>query len=156
SIDALLEVVHEAVTALPPGRWLRGHGYDDAALGGHPTREQLDALAPEQPTVLVHWSVHRCVANSAALRAVGSDATDEGREGGWIVRGPAGSPTGLLYERATDPLQAASIEAYSRAFGPELPALFRANAARQLAAGITALGDAYVHPALAGVYDTAA
>jgi predicted amidohydrolase YtcJ len=156
SIDDLLTRVHEAAGTALPGQWLRGHGYDDGALGRHPTRADLDAAAPDNPVVLMHWTVHRCVANSAALRAVGLDAAAADPAGGWIVRDAAGDATGLLYERAADPVQAVSIVAYAEAYREELPALFRLNAQRHLVHGITALGDAYVHPALHPVYDDAA
>src|SRR5215211_9009129 len=34
SMTDLLAAVHAAAQRMPPGRFLRGHGYDDAALGG--------------------------------------------------------------------------------------------------------------------------
>lgn len=156
SITGLLTRVHDAARTLPPGRWLRGHGYDEAALGGHhPTRAELDEAAPHHPVLLVHWTVHRCVANSAALRAAGIDDQTPDPPGGWSPRDPSGALSGLLYERATDPLQSRSIAAYAEAYAQELPALFRANARGMHRAGIVALGDAYVHPALAPFYHRA-
>lgn len=152
SLDALLERVRLAASAAAAGTWLRGHGYDEVVLGGHPTRDDLDRAAPAHPLVLVHWSVHRCTANSAALRAVGLDTAGDDPPGGWLIRRADGLPAGPAYERASDPLQAASIERAALDLAGELPALFRANARTQHAVGITALGDAYVHPALAPVY----
>jgi predicted amidohydrolase YtcJ len=153
--DLLARVERTAATA-PPGRWLRGHGYDDALLGGHPTRAQLDSVAPDHPVVLAHVSLHRCAVNSAALHALGlGDATAD-PPGGWAVRDPDGTLTGVLYERAADPLQAASLAAYVEAYRDQLPGLFRTNAAAQHAQGITGLGDTYVNQALAPVYAAAA
>jgi predicted amidohydrolase YtcJ len=156
SMADLFDRVRAAVATSPPGRFIRGHGYDDAALGGrHPTRAELDEAAPHHPVVLVHWTVHRCVANSAALRLAGIPLDAEDPPGGWLVRDLQGTLTGLCYERATDPLQSASLASYVRHYGDELPALFRANAAMQLREGITAGGDAYVHPSLVHTYGEA-
>ena len=153
SMADLLKRVRAAARVAPPGLILRGHGYDEAELGGrHPSRAELDEAARHHPVVLVHWTVHRCVANSAALRAAGIPLDAGDPPGGWLVRDVQGALTGLCYERATDPLQAASLAAYAGQFAGELPALFRANAAMQLREGITAAGDAYVHPLLADAY----
>jgi len=154
SMDDLLGRLRDAVADLPAGRWLRGHGYAEASLGGrHPSRADLDAVAPHNPVVLVHWTVHRCVANTATLRAAGIAETDPDPPGGRLVRDPSGALTGLCYERAADPLQAASLAAYVKQYVDELPALFQRNAAQMLRHGITAIGDACVHPALATVYE---
>jgi predicted amidohydrolase YtcJ len=157
SMADLLDRVRAAAAEAPPGLILRGHGYDESALGGrHPTRVELDAAAPDHPVVLVHWTVHRCVASSAALRLAGIPLDAADPPGGWLVRDLHGALTGLCYERATDPLQSASLTAYARQYARELPALFRHNAAMQLREGITAVGDAYVHLSLAGGYGEAA
>ena len=156
SINDLLTHVQTAAADAQKGQWLRGHGYDDGALGRHPTRADLDAAAPDNPVVLVHWTVHRCVANTAALRAARLDSATADPAGGWIVRDEYGAANGLLYERAGDPVQAASIAAYAGMYGDELGEFFRRNAHRHLRHGITALGDAYVHPALHSAYDAAA
>lgn len=157
SIAQLADRIHAAAAAAPPGAWLRGHGYDEEALRErrHPTRAELDAAAPDHPLVLVHWSVHRCTLNSAALDALGIGADTPDPPGGWIVRGPDGLPAGPLYETATNPAQARSLAAYAERFATQAPALLEANARRYLANGITTAGDAYVSPALRGLYKAA-
>lgn len=153
SLTALLERVRDAVAASASGHWLRGHGYDEAALGGrHPTRVELDGAAPDNPLMLVHWSMHRVAANTAALAAAALLGGTLDPPGGWIVRDATGEPRGLLYESATNTVQRASLIEYAERFAADLPALFGANARVQLSHGITALGDAYVHPALEAVY----
>lgn len=158
SIAELQERIHALAVTLPAGAWIRAHGYDETALRErrHPTRFELDAAAPDHPVVLVHWSVHRCVLNSAALAALGLGAQTPDPPGGWIVRDPLGLPLGLLYETATNAAQAVSLRAYAERVAVYAPALFQANARAHLAAGITALGDAYVGPPLLGLYQTAA
>lgn len=152
SMRELLERVQTAAAALPPGRWLRGHGYDDVLLGGHPTRADLDAVAPHNPVVLVHSSVHRCVVNSAALRAVSVDGADGDPARGWVPLDADGAATGLLYEYATNPFQAASLREYARVHEAALPDLVGRAEADLLAQGITAAGDVYVHPWLFAMY----
>ena len=55
-------------------------GYDDARLaeGRHPTREDLDAVAPDHPVVLMRMCHHIGAANSTALRmaSVSSEPSD--------------------------------------------------------------------------------
>jgi predicted amidohydrolase YtcJ len=157
SIAAIVERIHAAAAALPPGTWLRGHGYDEEALRErrHPTRAELDEAAPDHPVVLVHWSVHRCTLNSAALAVLGIDAATPDPPGGWIVRDVDGHPAGPLYETATNPAQSRSLTAYAERYAARAPALIESNARRYLAAGITAVGDAYVSPALSGLYEAA-
>ena len=158
TIRQIVERVRTTATGLPRGAWLRGHGYDEEALRErrHPTRAELDDAAPEHPVVLVHWSVHRCVLNSAALAALGIGAETPDPPGGWIVREPDGLPAGPLYETATNPAQSRSIAAYAERYAMEAPGLIEANARRYLATGITSVGDAYVSPSLLRLYQAAA
>lgn len=157
TIPELQERIRALAATLPIGAWIRAHGYDETALRErrHPTRAELDEAAPAHPVVLVHWSVHRCVLNSAALAVLGIDARTSDPAGGWIVRDPRGLPLGPLYETATNAAQARSLAAYAERLAERAPVLFRSNALAHLAAGITALGDAYVGPPLLRLYQAA-
>lgn len=158
TIAELQERIRALTAALPAGTWIRAHGYDETALRErrHPTRTELDEAAPHHPVVLVHWSVHRCVLNSAALAALGIGAETPDPRGGWIVRDRQGLPLGPLYETATNAAQAVSLRAYAARLVDRAPELFRANARAHLALGITALGDAYISPPLLRLYRAAA
>lgn len=79
-----------------------GFGYDNAQLAElrHPTRDELDAVSAEIPIIIVHQSGHLGVANSAALKLVGIDASSEAPPGGVIRRDANGEPDGVLEEYA--------------------------------------------------------
>ena len=100
SFDELRRRFGEAARQAPPGAWLRGWGYDDAALSErrHPTRHDLDAAAPRNPVRLTHRSGHAVVLNSLALAAVGIGPETPDPPGGAIDRDEHGEPTGLLLE----------------------------------------------------------
>lgn len=85
------------------GGWVIGWGYDQETLAEkrHLTRTELDAALPDHKVVLVHVSAHGAVLNSAALAAVGIDATTSTPAGGVIARLPGTTePAGLLMETA--------------------------------------------------------
>ncbi len=92
--------------AHPRQRWIFGFGYDDTQLAEqrHPSREELDAVAPGRPVVILHVSGHMAVANSLALAEAGIDRDTPDPEGGVIVRDADGGLTGLLEEHAADPV----------------------------------------------------
>lgn len=88
SIDDILSVVREATLATPPGAWIKGRGYDHNELleRRHPTRAELDSVAPDHPVFLERTCGHLAVANSAAMRLarIGNDTPDPA--GGFIER----------------------------------------------------------------------
>lgn len=103
--DCIADIVHrveQAVADEEPGAWIRGYRYDDSLLADdrHPTLTDLDRVSPDNPVLLTHVSGHFCVANSAALRFAGIDATTPDPPGGRIARDSSGQPTGLLIEGA--------------------------------------------------------
>ena len=106
NMEDLLEALRARAAQLSAGEWVTGFGYDDTLLaeGRHPTREELDAVAPEHPVALLHISGHMVVANSRALEAVGIGAETPNPEGGVIGRTPDGELTGLLEETARLPV----------------------------------------------------
>jgi len=102
SIAQVVELVRQKAAVTPAGEWIRARGYDDNKLDEkrHPSRQDLDAVAPDHPVVVVNGSGHMCVANSFALRMAGIDGSTADPQGGHIVHDAAGDPTGLLQETA--------------------------------------------------------
>ncbi len=125
-----------------PGEWVQGRGYDDQSLAErrHPTRHDLDAIAPDHPVVIVNASGHLCVANSRALALAGITRDTSPPEGGGIVHDADGEPTGLLLEQAQQ-LVTGLLPPLTR--DAVVAALARCARA-YLAAGITSSADASV------------
>ncbi|HYI14847.1 MAG TPA: amidohydrolase [Thermomicrobiales bacterium] len=95
--------VTEKVVAVLPGEWVVGRGWDDTKrtdVVALPTKEELDAIAPDNPVYLGRADGHVGWANSAALRLAGIDANRADPYGGRIVRDEHGEPTGILQETA--------------------------------------------------------
>ncbi len=89
TIAELQRRVAERAAETPGGGWVLGRGYDDQSLAErrHPTRYDLDAVAPDHPVVITNASGHLCVANTRALALAGITADDRSR------RKAAGSST---------------------------------------------------------------
>ena len=107
TLDALLRAVAARAADTAPGEWVTGRGYDHFRLdaGRHPTRDELDAAAPEHPVWIARTDGHLGVANSRALALAGIDEATEAPQGGMIERRD-GRMTGLLAETARAPVQA--------------------------------------------------
>ena len=127
----------------PGGAWVLGRGYDDQSLAEkrHPTRYDLDAVAPDHPVVITNASGHLCVANTRALGLAGITNETQPPEGGGIVHDADGQPTGLLLETA----QALVTDLIPEPTEDDLVEALGRCAQRYLAAGITSSADASVH-----------
>jgi len=103
SIAQITSLVAERAAATAPGDWIIGQGYDQATLdeGRHPTRHDLDAVAPHQPVLLWRSCHHIAVANSRALELAGITAGTPDPDDGTIDRDERGEPTGVLRESVT-------------------------------------------------------
>src|SRR6185503_13412663 len=68
-IDELVKNVKTFSARLPPGAWLLGRGYNEAAMKEQraPTRLDLDRAEPSRPVVLTRTCGHIYAVNSAAL-----------------------------------------------------------------------------------------
>ncbi|MCA3375773.1 MAG: amidohydrolase [Roseomonas sp.] len=83
--------------------WLIGTGYDESLLAEQraPTRDDLDAVARDQPIAITHVSGHVAVLNSKALEVCGITAETPDPQGGVIVRRPGSrEPNGVIEETA--------------------------------------------------------
>jgi len=144
-IAAIAAAVQHRARTTPPGEWVEATGYDHNRLieGRHPTRHDLDLVAPDHPVVVVNGSGHMSVANSRALAIGGITGTTVDPQGGHIARDDAGEATGLLQETAQhlvrrhlpEPTVATMVDALGRC------------AERYLAAGITSSQTAGVNSA---------
>ncbi len=143
SIAEMQRRVAASIAETPVGAWVRGRGYDDQALAErrHPTRADLDAVAPDHPVVIVNASGHLCVANSCAFMLAGiTGGNDRRPKGGGIVHDASGEPPGLLLETAQG-LVTGLLPPPSE---DDLVAALGRCAQAYLAAGITSSADARV------------
>lgn len=123
-----LRRVAERVSSTPPGDWILGHGWNQNNWeDGYGTAALLDAIAPNHPVYLTHKSLHSAWANSAALRRAGITHDTPDPAGGRIGRLPNGEPDGILFESATNLLEAVlpepSLEQVIKAIGYSIPIL---------------------------------
>lgn len=104
SHDEVLDAVRERDRELPEGEWLLAVHYDQTRYpeAAHMNGAQIDAAVSARPVVLRHSNGHAGVANAAALRAAGIDASTPDPKGGTFVRDASGQPTGLLLETALE------------------------------------------------------
>ncbi|MBK7977900.1 MAG: amidohydrolase [Deltaproteobacteria bacterium] len=154
SLADVLAVVRARAAVTPPGAWVTVYGYDEARLAElrRPTRDELDAAAPEHPVLVIHHSFHEGVLGSRGLAALGLSRSSAEPPGGRLGRGASGELDGWVAERSFGPAEAAVRRAL---LGADREGWFRAAndyQARVLAAGITHLADAAVPPSLEELY----
>ncbi|WP_125609801.1 amidohydrolase [Specibacter cremeus] len=134
-----LERVHSYSDACPTTAWVFGGRWDFNAwaVPVQPNRHDLDAVTGGRPAALPSIDGHTIWANSAALAAVGIDASTPNPVGGEIVRDAHGEPTGILREAAGDKLVDIMHSAEAGDLGTQLIEAQR----RLLAVGLTGVHD---------------
>jgi predicted amidohydrolase YtcJ len=151
SIKDIVQRVAEKATVSKPGEWIRGVGWDEGFLAEcladqnrHPTKEDLDAVAPNNPVCLGDFSVHTIWVNSMALKMAGITRETLSPPGGEIDKNPAtGEPSGILREFPAQGLIMQHIPAWTKA---EKRAGI-VNALKELnALGITSITEAALGP----------
>ncbi|NNL89028.1 MAG: amidohydrolase family protein, partial [Marinicaulis sp.] len=102
SVAALIERIEKVVSEAEPGAVIYGRGWIETGWPEDrmPNREDLDAVAPENPVILTRADGHAMVVNSPALKAAGIDADTADPDGGRIERDADGRATGILIDRA--------------------------------------------------------
>lgn len=104
TIDAMLTAIRDRAGRTPPGGWVVGRGYDQFQLaeGRHPTRSELDTIAPDHPVIITRTCGHVSVVNSRAMQLAGVDDGVTEIPGGYIER-ENDRWTGMIAERAREP-----------------------------------------------------
>ena len=102
SINDIKAAIKEKAEKTPPGEWITGTDYNEFYLAEkrHPTRWEIDEVAPNNPVILSHRSLHGCVLNSRALALAGITIETPEPPGAMIDRDVArgGEPNGFLVE----------------------------------------------------------
>ncbi|WP_350346924.1 amidohydrolase [Agromyces sp. G08B096] len=154
SIPEIVALLKAAAEDLPPGRPVRGYGYEHRNLAEqrHPTRFELDEVATDREVYLMNASGHGGVVNSHTLEINGVDRDTPNPEGGEFFRDAAGELTGELSDAACNILTGVHGVKIGH-HGPNFHLadepeehLRQLDAATQrfLAGGVTAIGDAQV------------
>lgn len=102
SLEDVYRIIGEAAATLAPEEWVIASGFSPLLLGGQqPDRDRLDEAAAGRPVWIKHSSGHACTLNGVALARVAQGADLRAPiDGGVVVVGPDGLPTGLLEENA--------------------------------------------------------
>jgi len=102
TIEVLKKLLRKSSAQCKKGQWVVAHGYDPWEYTGKktPTRHDLDEVCPDYPAVIIHYSVHECVANSKALQLARIDKNTPQPFAGEIRKDKKGEPTGHLIETA--------------------------------------------------------
>lgn len=104
--EAILNFVGQSAAEQSAGEWIIGQGrFTLESEGNSPSREELDAVAPDHP-VMLRYSAHSQLLNSKALAITGitrdgptQEELDKFAPGARIRRDPvSGEPTGVVNE----------------------------------------------------------
>ncbi|MBF5043502.1 MULTISPECIES: amidohydrolase [Myxococcaceae] len=102
SLEEALARIFDAPASASQGEWRVGRGWDqnDWPTRAFPGRAELDARLPHTPVAMGRIDGHALWVNGEALRRAGITRDTKDPEGGRILRGPDGEPTGVLVDNA--------------------------------------------------------
>src|SRR5271163_546177 len=109
TLDEFRDRLKAKCDAAEPGDWIVGEGWDETLWPVHvlPTRWDLDEVSGKHPVYLERVDGHIGVANTRALQLASITVATRDPDGGKIDRDEAGTPTGVLREKAQEAVQAA-------------------------------------------------
>jgi hypothetical protein len=107
SLDEFRDRLHAKCEAAPPGDWLVGEGWDETLwpVQTPPTRWDVDEACEKHPVYLGRIDGHIGVANTLALQLASVTVASRNPDGGRIDRDEAGTPNGILREKAQELVQ---------------------------------------------------
>ncbi len=105
-IDDIKLRVKKAAENKQPGEWIIGRGWDESefSIPVPPNRWDLDQAAPCNPVFLIRVCTHVFIANTPALQMSGLEESRAPAQGGAVYRDREGRLTGMLAEKAGDPI----------------------------------------------------
>jgi predicted amidohydrolase YtcJ len=158
--DVVSKVARE-VQGMDRGVWIIGRGWHQSLwkekpqpnIEGYPFHDDLSAVTPNNPVLLIHRSGHLCLANKLAMELAGVDSKTQAPRGGEILRNSTGEPAGVFRETAQNLIQRAHARFRQDLSLGDLDREFTSHvklAEQQcLRFGVTSFQDAGVSPATA-------
>ena len=74
-----------------------GHGWEEVHWGGRlPTADWVDSSSSQNPVLLYRMDVHMVLVNGVAMRLASIDGSTVAPDGGRVLLGDNGKPTGIL------------------------------------------------------------
>ncbi len=149
SFDEVVAAIAEKVKTTPKGEWILGGRWDHESWPDRtlPTHAALSRASPEHPVWLRRVDGHAGLANAAAMRAAGVTRESKSPEGGEVVRGRDGEPTGVFIDNAM-----ALIARHVEGSGIDAAAAILKAQEMCVSAGLTGVHDAGVTPDGVAVY----
>jgi len=107
SLKEFVRRIADYAAHAPKGEWIRNGEWDETkwSPANLPTRQDIDAVTPDNPVAIDRYDGHMLLANSKALALAGITSQTPDPPGGVIVRDASGQPTGALKDAATELLQ---------------------------------------------------
>src|SRR3984885_3575241 len=107
SIKVFVKRIADYASHAPKGEWIRNGEWDETKWSPAklPTRQDIDAVTPDNPVALDRYDGHMILVNSKVLALAGITSKTPDPPGGVIARGATGEPTGALKDAATELVQ---------------------------------------------------
>ena len=105
SLKHVLWELQDYVRTHPHEPFIEGRGWNQDYFTDecrYPTRDDLDHVCPDRPSLITRACGHVAVANSAALQMAGIDSAAPEVDGGRVVTDDSGRPNGVLEENAIE------------------------------------------------------
>lgn len=132
SLAVLVETVRAKVAAARPGEVIVGRGWIETHWPEKrfPTAADLDAVSPDNAVILERADGHAAIANSKALSMAAITAATRAPDGGDILRGADGKPSGMLIDNAMNLLTPVLAKGGRPAVGEAIDAALKVYPAR--------------------------
>jgi predicted amidohydrolase YtcJ len=139
SVEHICTLLSERLPQFKPGEWIYGRGWDQNLwqVKEFPNARMLDAVAGDNPVVLIRIDGHASWVNTKAMQLASVNVATPDPPGGKIIRDREGNPTGVFLDNARELVESHTPLATSAEIRENI--LRAARACVQ--AGLTEVGD---------------
>lgn len=137
SRSEILAKLQKASEAIPPGNWIKAHGFDESEVDSLPSRGELDTMFPHNPVYLEEKHALMCICNSLVR--------EDGDETGAVRV----DDEELLYKAVNIPTLDPVDDRLQK---PELELAAEIASGRLVEAGITSVHDPQLPPNALGAF----